>query len=54
VLLIRSSSTDKTLKLWNLHNAQCVQMLEGHADWVYGALLLPDASRALSWAATRP
>ena len=33
---------DKTLRVWDVDSAQCVQVLEGHTDWVRGVAELPD------------
>jgi len=30
-----SSSSDKTIKLWNLRNGEVLQTLSGHLDWVF-------------------
>jgi WD40 repeat protein len=43
-----SWSEDRTLRLWDLESGVS-RVLEGHNDWVYGAVLLDEDMRALSW-----
>ena len=45
---ILSWSEDKTLRLWDTQNGQCLTVLVGHAERVRGALPLADG-RILSW-----
>ena len=40
-----TSSTDKTLKIWNVSDGSCVRMLEGHTHWVMWVCVVP-SSRA--------
>ena len=40
---LASSSTDKTIKIWNLSSGNCEQTLIGHANWVYCLLELPNS-----------
>ncbi len=38
-----------TLRLWDLASARTLHTLEGHKSGVWGALVLADGARALSW-----
>ena len=40
---LASSSTDKTIKIWDLNSGNCEQTLIGHYDWVYCLLELPNS-----------
>ena len=42
------ASRDGTLRLWDGQSGACLAVLEGHTDWVDGALALADG-RLLSW-----
>ncbi|HEV3263036.1 MAG TPA: serine/threonine-protein kinase, partial [Gemmataceae bacterium] len=44
-----SSSSDGTLRLWDLRTGECVRVFEGHKQtWIWGLALSRDGSRALS------
>ena len=44
---LASSSTDQTVKIWDVAAARCVATLEEHRDWVF-ALAVLDAGRLAS------
>ena len=35
-----TSSTDKTVRVWNYENGSCVRTLVGHADWVFSVKVI--------------
>jgi WD40 repeat protein len=43
-----SASSDRTLKVWDLHTAQAVHILEGHTDWVRAVAVTSDGRYAVS------
>jgi WD40 repeat protein len=43
-----TSSTDKTLRLWDANSGKCLRVFEGHTDAIIGAALSPDGQRVLS------
>jgi WD40 repeat protein len=46
---VLTSSTDKTLRLWDADTGQCLRVFEGHTGRVaFGAALSPDGKRVLS------
>ncbi len=34
-MYLYTSSTDKTVRVWNYENGKCIQTLAGHTDWVF-------------------
>jgi hypothetical protein len=45
---IASGSVDKTIKVWNLGDAECLKTLEGHTSSVYKVLFLPNGVQLAS------
>jgi len=45
---ILSWSTDGTLRIWDKESGECLNILEGHGNWVLGAIELSDG-KILSW-----
>jgi len=43
-----SGSDDKTLRLWNLENGECLHALEGHNEGIQSVNVTPDGKKALS------
>jgi WD40 repeat protein len=43
-----SGSRDRTLRLWQVSDGQCLQVLAGHQSQVHGVSLSPDGQRLLS------
>jgi WD40 repeat protein len=39
-----SGSADRTVRVWNFDNGECVQKLEGHTDEVYAVAFHPDGT----------
>ncbi len=35
-----TSSTDKTVRVWNYEDGKCVQVLSGHTDWVFSVKVI--------------
>src|SRR5215469_8763331 len=46
-----SGSSDKTVRLWDLHTGKCVRVLEGHTQGVWGVALSADGQAAISGSA---
>ena len=45
---VLTGSGDRTLKLWDSHSGECLQVFKGHTDCVNSAALSPDGQRVLS------
>jgi WD40 repeat protein len=51
--LLLSGSMDKTIKVWNINDSQCIQTIEAHEDGVFSLLYLPNGYFASSsWSGT--
>ncbi|MGD8585109.1 MAG: BTAD domain-containing putative transcriptional regulator [Chloroflexota bacterium] len=40
--LLASSGNDQTIRLWDVHSAQVVNVLQGHTNWVYSVRFSPN------------
>jgi WD40 repeat protein len=40
--ILASGSNDKTVKLWNWQNGDCIRSLQGHTDFIYGLAFSSD------------
>ena len=47
-ILVASGSFDETVKLWDVKSAECLQMSEGHSDYVMSVSFSPDGSKISS------
>jgi WD40 repeat protein len=45
---VLTSSSDKSLRLWDAHTGKCLHVLKGHTERIVGAALSRDGKRALS------
>jgi WD40 repeat protein len=45
---VASGSSDKTIRIWDAQTGSCLQMLEGHEDWVNLVVFSHDSSRVAS------
>ena len=45
---VSTSSTDRSIKLWNLHTGACTQIPQAHARWVKALTYSPDGSTLAS------
>ena len=43
-----STSSDNTLRVWDLETGECLRVLEGHTDTVYSVSVTPDGRRGTS------
>ena len=43
-----SASGDRTLKVWDLVNGECLHTLEGHNSWINAVAVTPDGRRCVS------
>ncbi|ODH02904.1 hypothetical protein A4S05_21835 [Nostoc sp. KVJ20] len=46
--IVASSSTDATIKLWDVKTGQCFRTLLGHTSWVWSVAWSPDGQRLAS------
>jgi len=47
-LRILTASKDRTCKLWDVENGECVQSFEGHEHWICSAASSPDGALVLT------
>lgn len=40
--VLASSSTDQTIRLWDIQTGHCLHVLRGHTDWVHAIAFTPD------------
>ena len=45
---IVSASVDKTVKIWDVENGECLRTLKGHRDWICSAVFSPDGTKIVS------
>lgn len=43
-----SGSWDRTIRIWDTHNGQCLRVLHGHQDFLSSVCLTPDEKRIIS------
>jgi WD repeat-containing protein 61 len=43
-----SSSSDKSVKIWDVNERKCVQTFKEHTDQVWGVAYSPDSSKVVS------
>jgi WD40 repeat protein len=43
-----SGSADKTIKIWNVDNGECLKTLKGHNDLVWRTIYSPDGKYVIS------
>lgn len=46
--LLASGSCDRTVKVWDPETGRCLQILEGHENWIISVVFSPDSSRLAS------
>ena len=44
-----SSSTDNTIKLWDIKTGLCDKTFEGHTDWINQIILFENDTKMLSY-----
>ena len=47
-LRLVSCSNDKTIRIWDVHNIECIQILRGHTDGVRSVCISDDGSQIIS------
>jgi len=43
---LASSSSDRTIKIWDVKSGKCIKTLEGHTNWVRSLAVLKDGTLA--------
>ncbi len=43
-----SGSADKTIKIWNVDNGECLKILNGHQEHVWRTIYSPDGKYVIS------
>jgi len=46
--MIASASEDQTIRLWNVSSSRCIQILQGHTNWVRSVAFSPDGKLLVS------